>query len=89
MAVQQASLSEQVKTNPESRLPGSRVNVGLWHGARKISGHLIWDGFEGEEQIDRQRRLHDVLRAELGPDAQPVSVILTYTPTEYEAMGRD
>ena len=27
--------------------------------------------------------------AELGPDAQGVSIFFTYTPAEYEAMGRD
>jgi acid stress-induced BolA-like protein IbaG/YrbA len=89
MAVQQASLSEQVRGILESRLPGAQVSVGLLHGARKISGHVVWDGFEGEEHLDRQRMLQDLLRVELGPDAQRVSVIFTYTPAEFDAMGRD
>jgi hypothetical protein len=89
MAIQQTSIAEQVRKIFERHLPGARIAVELQPGARKVSGSVIWEGFVGKEQIDRQRMLHGLLRAELGPDAQEVSIFFTYTSTEYDAMGRD
>jgi acid stress-induced BolA-like protein IbaG/YrbA len=38
------------------------------------------------EQIDRQQAVYDALHEGLGPDASQVSIILTYTPDEFELM---
>ncbi len=68
------------------RFPGSVIDVGLFHGAKRVHGHMLWAGFDPMEQIDRQQAVHDALREELGPDATQVSIILTYTPDEFDLM---
>lgn len=55
-------------------------------GAGRISGFLIWDGFDGLEQIKRQRQVWKVLRSELTvPEQQKVAAVLTLTPQEMAA----
>jgi len=54
---------------------------------RKVGGFLIWDGFSGLEQIERQNRLWGVLRERLSRDDQlRITAILTATPAEWDAM---
>ena len=49
----------------------------------KVSGFVVWKDFEGMDQVDRQGRVWDVLRAELSPDEQlRITAILTMTPAE-------
>jgi hypothetical protein len=44
---------------------------------------MVWAGFEGQEQSDRQRRLWQAIRADLPADEQlQVSATLTLTPEE-------
>jgi acid stress-induced BolA-like protein IbaG/YrbA len=55
-------------------------------GSGRISGFLIWSGFEALEQIERQRQLWRVLRAHLDAgDQLKVVAILTLTPEEMAA----
>lgn len=53
----------------------------------RISGSVVWAGFTGLDEVDRQDKIRTVLRQELGADAQQVGVLLTYTPDELEAMN--
>jgi hypothetical protein len=69
------------------RFPGATIELGFFHGARRAHGHMLWAGFEDMEQIDRQQAVYNALRDELGPDAASVSIILTYTPDEFELMS--
>lgn len=57
------------------QLPGSRV-----------SGRIVWSGFEEQDQADRQHAVREWLKQELGAEVQQVGVLLTYTPDELEAM---
>lgn len=66
---------------------GARVELERTPGSEKVSGLIVWDGFDGEEAIDRQRALYRLLRSQLGADAQQVSVIFTYTPHEFALMN--
>ena len=79
--------AEHVAHLLEQQYPGAQVDVGFAYGAEKLNGSLVWAGFDGLEQIDRQRLLGAYLRAALGPDAQRVSTILTYTPHEAQVMA--
>lgn len=55
-------------------------------GPRRVGGLLVWDGFVGREQIERQRTVWRVLREHLTPEEQlQVSAILTLTPEEMTA----
>lgn len=56
-------------------------------GSERLSGHVVWSGFEGQEPVDRQQRLWGLLRERLGPDSQKIAILLAYTPHEYEVMG--
>jgi acid stress-induced BolA-like protein IbaG/YrbA len=69
----------------ESEFPGSEVELEA-AGSHRVGGLLVWDGFIGYEQLERQRRLRDVLKANLSPEEQlQVSAILTMTPEEIAA----
>ena len=71
------------------KFPGAKVELEKASGT-KFGGFLIWDGFEGKEQIDRQTELWDVLRDELPRDQQlRISALLTITPDEAAAMKED
>ncbi len=71
----------------EEQCPGAQVDVGFAYGAEKLSGSIVWAGFDGLEQIDRQRLIASRLRALSGQDAQRISTILTYTPHEFQVMA--
>ena len=77
---------ERVSQVLMAAFPGAAVDV-AFGGAERLSGHLVWNGFERKAQMTRQRLVHRVLRKALGPDAQRISIILTYTPREYDLMA--
>jgi hypothetical protein len=52
----------------------------------KVSGSVSWDGFESVDDVDRQQKIHSVLRERLGAEAQFVGLLLAYTPHELEVM---
>ena len=64
--------------------PGGELD---WGPRRdRLAGFLIWSGFVGREQIERQRAVRKVLMAELTPEEQQrVAAILTLTPDEMAA----
>ena len=66
---------------------GGPVNVGRDTGEERVSGYLVSEQFDNLEQIQRQRLVRETLQQELGPEVQGVSIILTYTPIEFELMG--
>ncbi|MDO8587380.1 MAG: hypothetical protein Q7T82_10095 [Armatimonadota bacterium] len=65
--------------------PGIELDIDVLPDGR-ISGSVVWEGFTGLDQVDRQDKLRSVLREKLGADAQQVGVLLTYTPDELRAM---
>ncbi len=53
----------------------------------KVGGFLIWDGFSGLEQIERQNRVWNVLKQRLNQeDQRRITAVLTFTPAEWAAM---
>jgi stress-induced morphogen len=55
--------------------------------ADRIAGFLVWGGFAGMPQTQRQREVWRVLRENLTKDEQfHVSAILTITPEERTVM---
>jgi len=62
--------------------PASETHLKPGFGADRVSGWIIWNGFVGMDQIDRQRRLREALDR-LEPEArQEVGPILTMTSEE-------
>jgi hypothetical protein len=49
----------------------------------KVHGLLLWEGFDGADQLDRQRRLWKILEGNFGETARTkISAIFTLTPDE-------
>lgn len=55
-------------------------------GLQKVTGFLIWDGFEEMDHVSRQQKVWEMVRGELGSEAVNVSLLLAYTPQEYETL---
>lgn len=71
----------------KARFSGAAVKLERVHGGERVGGELIWDGFDGQEQIDRQLAVREVVR-QLPLDQQlDVSLILTLTPVERTSMA--
>ena len=79
-------VTQRVTEILEKRFPGAHVNAGRFYGAQKVSGQILWDGFEELDSVDRQGQVYDALD-ELGEDRRGVSIILAYTPREWNLMG--
>ena len=77
-------IAERVRRAVVEGFPGCDPRLEWDEGLQKVVGVLLWDGFETLDHATRQRRLWNVLKKALGPDAQQVSLLLTYTPREYE-----
>ena len=59
-------------------------------GGDRMAGTLLWAGFEGLSQIDRQNRLWDALREHFdAAELQSISFLITFTPDEVEAITSD
>jgi hypothetical protein len=70
--------------------PGSIPELNQLCPLQRVGGFLIWPGFDGIDQLDRQRQVGAVIRSSLAPQEQlMVSTILTLTPEESELMRTD
>ena len=78
---------ERVRKLIEGQYADAEVNVDFGVGAQKLNGYMVWPGFDGIEMLDRQTSLYSFLRSQLGPDAQRISIIFTYTPDEFALMN--
>lgn len=79
-------MEQKVRDVLENAFPGINVETEILPGGR-ISGFVVWAGFIGMDQVDRQTKVRDALRLGLGEEAQEVGVLLTYTPDEMDAMS--
>ena len=82
------SFLDKLKNLLRSEFPGSREDL-EWYPPRnrKVGGALIWDGFQGLEPLDRQRRVWTVLREHLSRDDQlRITAVFTFTPAEWSVM---
>jgi acid stress-induced BolA-like protein IbaG/YrbA len=71
----------------EEKFPDAETELERFPGTKKIGGYLIWDGFEGFDQLERQQLLSNALRESLGDDYRSrVTTIFTLTPAENMVM---
>ena len=90
MATTEISLRDEVKQLLEENYPGSHVAVDHFFGAKRLNGHIVWSGFTGLDSVDRHQKLNQLLRQELGKKkSDEISIILAYTPREWEIAGED
>jgi hypothetical protein len=81
------ALIDDVRRVLRNGFPGSTVKIASFAGGR-VGGNLIWKGFDGQAQIDRQSALRKVIDT-LPPHEQlKVSFILTVTPEEQSALTK-
>ena len=76
-------LIRKIKPILESEFAGATVQLEPASPEGRVTGLLVWSGFEGIKQIRRQGRLWKVLKKKLSPQEQlQVTGILTVTPEE-------
>ncbi len=89
MATKSISFRSRLKRTLEAAFDGAKVKLEP-SGTGKTGGFLVWEGFLGKDQIDRQLAVRDAIRMRLSPEElAKVSAILTLTPYELAVMDRD
>lgn len=82
-----ATLAQKVGSVLAQRFAGASLELKRLRPGDRIGGTVVWDGFTGLSQLDRQTQLRDALIEALAPDEHvKVSFILTVTPVERAAM---
>ena len=67
--------------------PGAEFRVDPYPGFGKLHGSIVWEGFGGLSQLDRQHQVWDVLRPALTDEQRfATGFLLTVTPAEINAM---
>lgn len=80
-------LKERLEDVLTSHFAGAELHWMRTPGNR-LAGTMVWDGFLGQAQIDRQTQLRRVINESLPVDEQQtVSLILTLTPEENAALS--
>ena len=76
----------KVTTLPEATFPDMAVTLAVKKAAGRIGGLVIWSGFIGKSQLDRQALIWNVLRGGLSADEQlQIGTILTVSTAEMAA----
>ena len=80
------AMIDDLKQALRSKFPGAKVALSRVARGERVGGSIIWDGFDGQAQIDRQTRLREAISS-LPPEQQrQVTFILTLTPHEKDAL---
>jgi acid stress-induced BolA-like protein IbaG/YrbA len=80
-------MDEEIKNVLRANFPEpTEVEISIEKATGQYNGRLVWDGFKGMSFLERQKRVFDVLRNAFGPKATQISMIFTYTPSEYEQL---
>jgi acid stress-induced BolA-like protein IbaG/YrbA len=78
-------MEEQVRDFLKKHFPGMKVELESLPSGR-ITGQIVWKGFDGHDQFARQEMVRGPLKERFGKDVLFVGVLLTYTPREIEEM---
>ena len=81
--------AQHVKSVLAGSFPGAQIDVDRFGGSERVGGHIIWQGFEDLDQVDRQRQVYQTLRRGLGAETTHISLILAYSPQEWAIMHED
>jgi acid stress-induced BolA-like protein IbaG/YrbA len=78
-------MEQRIKKILQENFPG--IHVDLEHvPGQKITGSVVWDGFNGMDHFSRERKLHQVLRAALGAQICEVGLLLIYSSAELDSL---
>lgn len=78
-------MDTKVKEIIEAEFANSIVTLEQLPGGMFV-GSIVWDGFEGSDDVDRQQLIRKVLRERLGAESAQIGILLTYTSTELAVM---
>lgn len=79
-------LAEEIRALIENQFQGAQADIEPI-SAYKVSGTILWNGFDEHRQSERQQMLWDFLRSTLNPEQQMgIATLLTFTPVEVEEM---
>jgi hypothetical protein len=77
------NLERKLEEIIQSGLKGATLELEWIPQSEKLSGLVVWDGFYGKTQRERQKELMMIVRNELTEEEQrSLSIILTLTPAE-------
>jgi acid stress-induced BolA-like protein IbaG/YrbA len=70
-----------------TRFKGAEVEIDNYPESDRTGATVIWKGFEGKDEIERQRLVRKAIEKGLGPQqARKISLVLTFTPDEMAAI---
>ncbi len=79
-------LAEEITALVEANFDGAQADVAPI-SEYKVSGTILWDGFDEQSQSERQQMLWAFLRNHLSPQQQMgIATLLTFTQMEVEEM---
>jgi acid stress-induced BolA-like protein IbaG/YrbA len=71
----------------QKAFPRAEVDLDRYPETGKVGASVIWEGFVGKEQMDRQAQVRKSIRKSFSTDeAQRFTLIITLTPDEMAAM---
>ena len=83
-------LKEKVERLIQKELGGSDVFLEELPQTERLSGHVIWKGFDEMTAIERQRHLRRMLRQMLTPEEEgSLSLLLALTPAEWDGIREE
>ena len=78
-------LAAKIREALEAAFDGVDVRLTPNTSLRKISGLIVWAGFESDTQMDRQDKLWKVIEAAVGAEERThLGTFLTVTPQELQ-----
>ncbi len=80
------SMEEAILAALQREFPDVEGNIPLEGATRLYNGIVLSERFQGLSFIERQQRVFGVLRTALGPEVQKISMLFTYTPSEYAQL---
>lgn len=78
-------MEQQIESVLTQASAEARVELDKMSNGR-FSGVLVWEGFENDDSVERQRRVRQALTEGLNGSASQVGVLLVYTPRELQIM---
>ena len=81
------TLKNKVEQVIQAHFPGAQTLLEEVPLSARLSGHVVWNGFDNMNARERQQTLRQVLRAALtSQEEQGISVLLALTATELDGI---
>src|SRR4051812_45177176 len=82
-----ATLATKFRKLLLTQFKGAELEIDSYPESDRAGATIVWKGFEGKNEIERQRLVRTAIEKGLGPQqAKRISIVLTFTPAEMSAM---